>query len=578
MITNLGDGARPPSSPIFDRARAERPGLGDAPHRLLDDERGAIMVMGIFMCTCLVGALWYIATIGDAILYRERLQEAADAIAFSDAALRARGMNLIVLLNLIMACVLGIRVALRVTQVVLGIAAAVFAVLGIFVGVFLSAVGPCIEAIQQVQSALDTVNPHIDNTLKSLTKTQTVIAKVTPTAASAAAVGMVGAKYVSGRNLASTALGAAMDAEGELPVERGEVDKLCVEAGRSTVGIFQWLLNEMGLHEFGKATEWLGKQMGTIASISPQFFCGMGSPVSGPALDGIFAEAAEERCSNGGPAATYHKSDDEWLSACEGAGVVCSSDPSTVGVTPLAPRQGRQLGTTTAEKQKELDELRSKRDAAANSYAGYINKFGFTDVSHGACLEWAKEDARMAFEEQQREFGQQAQTTETQEMTGKKVKSDWFNGTSDAQLVRIAAGDSSTIRRSSRFVRIAAVEDRRANRLEVPTAASIPSWAQAEFFFDCAGAWKRCNEDDDAMWHLQWRARLRRNSGARPVSNVLGSVGLLTNLKTGIEEASALVDKSALDRPLNTLYGNTLLKKELVQALADKNVVLHGIH
>ena len=92
------------------------------------------MVMGIFMCSCLVGALWYLAGIGDAILYRERLQEAADAMAFSDAALHARGMNLLVLINLIMSLILGIRVAIRTAKIVTLIATAVFANVGLSLG------------------------------------------------------------------------------------------------------------------------------------------------------------------------------------------------------------------------------------------------------------------------------------------------------------------------------------------------------------------------------------------------------------------------------------------------------------
>ncbi len=46
------------------------------------------------MCACMVGILWYLAGIGDAIVFRERMQEAADATAFSAAVLHARGMNL----------------------------------------------------------------------------------------------------------------------------------------------------------------------------------------------------------------------------------------------------------------------------------------------------------------------------------------------------------------------------------------------------------------------------------------------------------------------------------------------------
>src|SRR5688500_18521132 len=68
---------------------------------VLKDERGAILVLGIFMCACMVGALWYLAGIGSAIIYRERMQEGVDAVAFSGAVLHARGMNLIVLLNLL---------------------------------------------------------------------------------------------------------------------------------------------------------------------------------------------------------------------------------------------------------------------------------------------------------------------------------------------------------------------------------------------------------------------------------------------------------------------------------------------
>jgi hypothetical protein len=48
-----------------------------------EDQQGAIMVLGIFMCSCIVGVLWYVAGIGDAIVYRERMQEAADAVALA---------------------------------------------------------------------------------------------------------------------------------------------------------------------------------------------------------------------------------------------------------------------------------------------------------------------------------------------------------------------------------------------------------------------------------------------------------------------------------------------------------------
>ena len=61
------------------------------------------MVMGVFMATLLVGMIYYIWGIGDAIMFRERMQDASDTAAFSAAVIHARGMNMLALLNMIMA-------------------------------------------------------------------------------------------------------------------------------------------------------------------------------------------------------------------------------------------------------------------------------------------------------------------------------------------------------------------------------------------------------------------------------------------------------------------------------------------
>jgi hypothetical protein len=100
-------------------ALAITPALADDRH---DDETlgsgtsGAIMVLGLFMAFFLVGALYFIIGIGNTILFRERMQDAADAAAFSAAVMDARGMNLIALINIIMAAALAILVALRAIQ------------------------------------------------------------------------------------------------------------------------------------------------------------------------------------------------------------------------------------------------------------------------------------------------------------------------------------------------------------------------------------------------------------------------------------------------------------------------------
>lgn len=88
----------------------------ERPRNLLDDERGAIMIMGLFMATMIIGAMWYMKGIGDAIVFRDRMQEGADHVVFSSAAVHARGMNLISVTNLVMYILTVIHVVLSVLE------------------------------------------------------------------------------------------------------------------------------------------------------------------------------------------------------------------------------------------------------------------------------------------------------------------------------------------------------------------------------------------------------------------------------------------------------------------------------
>lgn len=79
---------------------------------LRDDESGAMMVIGLFFALFLVGALYYLLGIGQAAMYRERLQDAADTAAFAGAVFKARAMNFIALINMIMALLLAILIVI----------------------------------------------------------------------------------------------------------------------------------------------------------------------------------------------------------------------------------------------------------------------------------------------------------------------------------------------------------------------------------------------------------------------------------------------------------------------------------
>ena len=91
-----------PGSALLARLSPPRPPIA-ARDSLLHGQDGATMVMGVFIATLLVGLIYYVWGIGDTILVRERMQDASDTAAFSAAVMHARGMNMIALLNVVMA-------------------------------------------------------------------------------------------------------------------------------------------------------------------------------------------------------------------------------------------------------------------------------------------------------------------------------------------------------------------------------------------------------------------------------------------------------------------------------------------
>jgi hypothetical protein len=89
---------------------------GTRARTLRDDNRGAVMLTGLFMAFFLVGALWYVIGIGDAIIFRDRMQEATDSAVFSSAAVHAKGMNFISVCNILLLILALIHIVLGLAQ------------------------------------------------------------------------------------------------------------------------------------------------------------------------------------------------------------------------------------------------------------------------------------------------------------------------------------------------------------------------------------------------------------------------------------------------------------------------------
>jgi hypothetical protein len=78
---------------------------------LVRDEKGAVMIMGLAMILGLIAFMWFLLGIGETLAFRDHMQEAADSAAFTQPAVEALCMNLIVLINFIMIVMVAIYMA-----------------------------------------------------------------------------------------------------------------------------------------------------------------------------------------------------------------------------------------------------------------------------------------------------------------------------------------------------------------------------------------------------------------------------------------------------------------------------------
>lgn len=175
-------------SPSFFVAAPQRSAPKATKPDLASDSRGAVLMVGLFMACFLIGSLWFLIGIGEAVVYRDKAQEVADVAVFASATVHARGMNMIAAINLIMLMMVSlyliccivvyimqlIHIALATTCTIVCIAS-----YGTGCGCF-KAVKKFKEATNKVEKVRDAVKAINKTALPVLSKTQTVIAVLMP--------------------------------------------------------------------------------------------------------------------------------------------------------------------------------------------------------------------------------------------------------------------------------------------------------------------------------------------------------------------------------------------------------------
>lgn len=241
--------------------------------RLRGDESGAIVVFGIFFAVMVLGMLYYFVGLAAVIHLRERMQDAADASAFAAAVVHARGMNVMALINMIMAAIMSVLVTLRIIELLIIIAQVILYMLS-WLGGATAAIASALEVVRQtVTEVADNAEPVIQNVIKVLHYTGDVVRVITPVGANLTVIGKVAGNY--GQELLDPVGAIAIPARLTLPVEDDEYSYLCGKAG-TMAGVLVMLPFQKVLPT--KVRNVVGEAAHELTSTGSAWFCGEGDP------------------------------------------------------------------------------------------------------------------------------------------------------------------------------------------------------------------------------------------------------------------------------------------------------------
>lgn len=277
---------------------------------LRKDERGAVLLIAVFMSAFLVGALWYVIGIGDAAIYRQYLQDGADAVAFGSAVYHARGMNIIALINLVMAAVLMVLVAFKIGQILLAIANIASCLAGAYLNPICDLTTAAKPPYDNLVSAVEKI---VDKILRVLYQASNAVAigmpwvaegkalvvanqykptvdggfmlsiSLVPHSVEQGAGGMVAAdpKATAGGGTAAGSVETKKSSGPKrwgLPVQDDEYSVLCKKAGENVAHLvflpFKFLPGFGDL--MGGVMSFASSAVGSVVSFFPSYFCGDG--------------------------------------------------------------------------------------------------------------------------------------------------------------------------------------------------------------------------------------------------------------------------------------------------------------
>jgi hypothetical protein len=455
------------------------------------------------MAATLVGMTWYAIGTGDAILYRERMQDASDASSYAAAVYHARGMNIIALFNILMAAIMAILIVARILIVFGTILRALFWVP--YVGGLLAAAGNVIY--QLGDTAANIMQKVADKVIPMLNKAQKVVKIAMPIAAEIKSVTQAKAYKAP----ISFGLAITPTIIQGLPVEEDEKSRICDKASEYVAALVMKPFASL------PGAKYVEGMISKLIKSFGAFFCGDSKSID---LGDIGGSLAKEQCGEKKKANENKKKCSEQTDACQ------SSYQADMAVAKDPPA-----------KQAAANELASckKKDACSKE----DDRPGFQptlpDGTKGAEQPYDKNfNQKKCEQDSAKELNQQASQAAAggKSVDGKphRVKRGTENGYSSMQIYSVVFGDIKYTEVAKGGIKVANWgKETQSSGFSVgkmlgPTLGRV-NFARAEYYYDCKGLWadKDCNKEENAMWNMNWRVRLRRVSSKSLIGPDIGA-------------------------------------------------------
>ena len=540
---------------------------------LYKDSRGAVFVIGVFMAAFAAGMLYYLVGIAESIIVQERMQDAADSAAFGAAVVRAKGMNILVLINLLMATLIAILILLRMLVTILKSAAVFAMALAWFTPGMAAIAGQLYAKAETVERIADGYDTTSEQILRGADTVSTTIRDWVPSVSNLKLSTIPQEHFAPA---AQVGLEPGTLSLKPLPTYDGSYQKLCLKSGAlagAAVG-----------HVVGKVIPFVGDSIrGFVTGLLEdmvvaygRYYCGIDS--NPPSVSRKMTEAIPAHthpdftlCENGNSHSCnkfgqFLTDLNEAYAASDGQ---CQSHDSDVEATCQNRKIDSRSECDPRTSDNEIDKWRTHTEVKDITYqneglnGGWVVfrevpvsestgeptenpcTDGMTSWNHGSdgpvcetevsslltqaslrgsMVETIRvtqvTDVFECFAEVDKPITMQAgRPSSDRDIHYEEICDCTELGSERLQVRAVVWGNKDALLEDTRKrIKVANLRGEAAQKSEIVGVAESMgniSFAQAEFFVDDrkSGAGRHENMKEEWMWHMHWRARLRRTHG-----------------------------------------------------------------